>query len=191
MHEFIVGTDSRNKKHFPISMKDAHQYAKPHQAVHIEIVYKGKYLIWKREDDRFEIPGGHVNWLTDKNKPETYRDAAIRELYEELNLSENLQIDLNKAKKILTGRLKNKGKFINLLPSVIGKNNEWINLFCLLWEPELFGNPTSYRLSREGNHSARWYSIKEIESIALNNPMNINSALRHLFIRNKILIPIL
>ena len=82
MHELIAGTDNRNKKYFPITLQDAHHLGKPHQAVYIEIVYNQKYLVWKRDDNRFEIPGGHVKWIIEKisiNNPMNI-NSALRHL---------------------------------------------------------------------------------------------------------------
>ena len=94
----LVATDALDSSVYPLDFSTVHMQGIPHRAVHIEIVNSsGNYFIWHRTDGRLEIPGGHVNWLESKNRPESYEEAAMRELIEELNLPFNWGLSLENA----------------------------------------------------------------------------------------------
>ena len=186
----LVATDARDSLAYPISFQKAHEQGIPHRAVHIEIANRGgKYLVWQRSDGRWEIPGGHVDWLAEQEQSESYSVAAIRETIEELNLQTNWNLPASLTVDRLKKQLKYITKVINQVPSSHGYNNEWVAIFSLDWE-ETWGNPCNFVLGEEGNKSPIWRSLEEIMRIGLENPLGINAALRLFLGRRGILIPV-
>ena len=186
----LVATDAIDSSAYPMDFVTVHSQGVPHRAVHLEIVNnKGNLFICRREDERLEIPGGHVEWIDTEDRPETYEEAALRELCEELNLTYNWSLSANDCIARLANHLRLVGKEINQIPSSQGNNNEWVGVFCLDWQEE-WGNPCKFRLSEEGNHEPHWISINEMKDMGLSNPMGINSAIRLLLRRRNILVPL-
>lgn len=188
----LVATDPKDFNTYPKDFRVVHEQGVPHRAVHIEILNSlRKYFIWQREDDRFEIPGGHVDWIEDQNRPETYEEAALREINEELNCSANWELDLEAVFTRLKGCLVPLERIVNQIPSSHGSNNEWVMVYRLYWQDE-WGDLCSrkWNLSKEGK-TPRWLSLDEIEQLCLEKPMNINAALRLFLRRRDTLIPMI
>ena len=186
----LVATDARDSLAYPISFQKAHEQGIPHRAVHIEIAnLDGKYLVWKRSDGRWEIPGGHVDWLEEQDLSESYIEAAIREIMEELNLQINWNLPASLTVDRLKKQLKYITKVINQVPSSHGYNNEWVAIFGLDWD-ENWGDPRNFILSEEGNKSPIWLSLEEIMRFSQEKPLGINAALRLFLGRRGILIPL-
>ena len=163
----------------------------PHRSAHIEIVNsEEKFFVWERQDGRLEIPGGHVDWLRDENRPETYEEAARRETVEELRLGCMWKGETEALDK-LRGLLVPVEKVINQIPSSHVNNNEWVAVYRLHW-PKDWQDPCKLlhdlakckEETKAEGRSARWMSIQEIMRKSLSDPMGINSALR-LFLRRR------
>lgn len=183
-NELLVATDTTDSLSYPLDFSTVHGQGIPHRAVHIEITdAAGKYFVWERADGRLEIPGGHVSWIEECDRAESYEEAALRELSEELNLTYNWRMSQGEVQTRLFGRLLEITRVVNQLPSSHKKNNEWVAVYGLLWQDE-WGNPCEFKFSEEGQTSAQWLSVKEIEEFSLKNPMAINSALR-LFLQRR------
>ncbi len=185
----LVATDEHGKEAYPLDFETIHSRGILHRAVHIEIT-KGadEYLILTRADDRYEILGGHVDWLTGANRSESYEEAAIREVTEELNLQENWGRPEAEIALRLLPRLTECDRINNQLPSSHGHNNESVAIFRLQWQQE-WGNPCDFKLSSECRQ-AQWISVEKIQKVAETNPNGINSAL-HLFLqRREIVVPL-
>lgn len=190
-NETLVGTDIRDKIVFPASYDNVHRNGIIHRAVHLEIYLKNNNrLVWKRNDGRLEIPGGHVVWDEKNDSAETYTCAAAREITEELNLEVNWQCSAGIAIERITNRLKKLVKIANQLPSSSGINNEWVQVYCLEWNITEDGDPQNFVLGHEGNSEPEWCQINELANKAVTSPKNINSALRLMLLRNGILIPL-
>lgn len=165
----------------------------PHRAVHIEIINsERKFFVWERKDGRIEIPGGHVDWITSKNSPETYEKAARRETVEELRL-DIMWGGITRALKKLKGLLVPVEKVINQIPGGNVNNNEWVTVYRLYWHKDwpdpcehlwnLAKRKEASKVEVEGRaKSARWLSLEEIKQESMKRPMGINAALR-LFLR--------
>lgn len=187
----LVATDATDSHPYPLDFVIAHRDGIPHRAVHFEISNdSGNYFVWLRLDGRLEIPGGHVDWNEEQNRPEPYEEAALRELGEELNLSVNWRLSPSGAENRLLGQLTPIAKIINQTPSSHGSNNEWVMVYGLRWQTE-WGNPCEFAFSEEGQKSARWLSLDEIKELSIKSPMAINSALRLFLQRRAVLIPII
>ncbi|MGH9754434.1 MAG: NUDIX domain-containing protein [Blastocatellia bacterium] len=186
----LVATDATDSHPYPLDFVIAHRDGIPHRAVHFEIFNdQGNYFVWLRLDGRLEIPGGHVDWNEKQNRPESYEEAALRELCEELNLSVNWKLSPSDVENKLLGRLIPIAKIVNQVPSSHGSNNEWVTVYELRWQSD-WGNPCEFIFSEEGHRAARWLSLNEIEELSIKSPMAINSALRLFLQRRGVLIPI-
>lgn len=188
----IVATDSRDSCAYPLDFQTVHERGIPHRSIHVEIINgQERYFIWQRTDERFEIPGGHVDWLEDQNRPEFYEEATLREIIEELNLLDNWNVDIGTARARLKERLLPIVRLVNQVPSSHENNNEWVTVYVLNWQNE-WGDPCDpeWKLSEEGK-SPRWFSIEEIEQRSLEAPMSINAALRLFLRRRDILVPLI
>jgi ADP-ribose pyrophosphatase YjhB (NUDIX family) len=187
----LTATDSFDTTVYPLDFETIHKQGIPHRAVQIEIINEvGLFFVWQRTDGRLEILGGHVDWLEHQNRNEEYEEAAIREITEELDLTENWRKDVEIISFMVKTRLSPIVKFINQLPSSHGNNNEWVTAYKLNWQNE-WGDPCkpTWKLSGEGTLPA-WLSFEEIQSFSIRNPHKINAALRHFFQRRGILIPL-
>lgn len=179
-----------------------HDNGIPHRAVHIEITdHRGAFFVWERTDGRLEIPSGHVDWLSDCSRPESYEEAACREIVEELELgSASFWGTHSEALCRLQGCLTPVEKTVNQLPSSFLNNNEWVMVYGLRWRaewPSLVDH--MHRLTeeetdraREGKaKSATWLSLQELKARSLEDPMAIHAALRLLLRRRGIMVPVL
>lgn len=190
-NELLVATDTTNSLSYPLDFATVHGQGIPHRAVHFEITdAAGKYFVWERADGRLEIPGGHVSWIGEDDRAESYDEAALRELSEELNLAYNWGMSQSQVQARLFGRLLEVTRVVNQLSSSHKKNNEWVAVYGLLWQDE-WGDPRKFEFSEEGQTSAQWLSVKEIEDFSLENPMAINSALRLFLQRRGVFAPLL
>jgi 8-oxo-dGTP pyrophosphatase MutT (NUDIX family) len=184
-HALIVGTDIANRKTYPVDFLNAHARGIPHRAVQIEVTNaRGEYLVWEAQK-MLEIPGGHVDWDSQADRPESYEEAACRELMEELRLLEHWHIAPADARARLHGSLHCGPLIINQL-STRGFNNEFVVVFTLAWQ-DTWGNPCEFTLE-EGHTAPRWLTLEAAKQESLRHP--INSALRLFFQRRGILIPI-
>lgn len=206
----VVATNARDSDPKPENSTKVHEKGAIHRIVHMEfvrtvqivltsgilqrddIIPLEQYLLWYRADGRLEIPGGHVDWLPDKHRAETYEEAALREAAEELGRvgKDPTAGALEKAKEELR-RLANPRPVaytVNQLPSSHGNNNEWVSVYRFDW-PEGW-DEKAVKGSEEGNYDPQWWSVPEIERCALENPMCINAALRLFLQRRGILIPL-
>lgn len=176
-----------------------HFTGKPHRSIQVEIVNsQGELFVVQRSqenDARWEIPGGHVDWITDANRAETYEEAALRELEEELKL--RLMFGTKEdAVATLKDFLFEAAKFINQVPGSHVNNNEWVTAFRLDWQecwPDLCEHLRgSCGIAAEANGTtAEWKSLDAMVAMVKDNPMNINSALRLLLQRRGVLVPVL
>jgi len=188
----LVATDSRDSQTYPLDFETVHKQGIPHRAVHIEITnHQEKYFVWQRKDERLEIPGGHVDWIEDQRRPETYEESALREIAEELNCSAVWKLDLNVVYKRLGEHLFPIVHTINQIPSSHGNNNEWVFVYGLKWQVE-WGDPCNvgWLLSEEGQ-SPSWMLLDEIEQLSQEKPMGINAALRLFLRRRGVLVPLI
>lgn len=193
-HPPIVITDSRDENPRRGESTQAHEEGLCHRTVHLEIMdSEGRYLVCSRQDDRREIPGGHVDWLDepDGGRPETYEEAALRETAEELGLvpKEYSPQQLEDAKEELR-RLANPrrvAKEVNQLPSSQGNNNEHVVVYRFTFPDEL-----KQRINLTEGTDPVWLSEEEIEEWALQpaNWMRINAALRLFLRRRGIVVPL-
>jgi 8-oxo-dGTP pyrophosphatase MutT (NUDIX family) len=185
----LVATDATDSLAYPLDFLTVHKQGIPHRVIHVEVVNPAeKYLVWKRDDGRLEIPGGHVDWLEAENRPESYEEAALRELSEELNLQRNWELTFCDTLTRLQGRLVPITRVINQTPSSQGNNNEWVAVYRLNWQDE-WGDPCTFKDFGDGSTSPRWLLLNEIAEFSLNNPMAINAALRLFLQRRNILCP--
>ncbi len=189
--ERIVGTNERDDAVFSVPFEIAHRTGVPHRVVHVEIFNaKGKYLVVRRSDGRLEIPGGHVAWIRASDRAETYEEAAIREIIEELNLETNWKIGKAATLKRLTGARAFLAKEINQVEKGEFLNNEWVAVFSLAWG-RTWGDPCHFeRLGSEGNKSPRWHTLASLAEECIRRPTEVNSALRLFMRRRGILIPL-
>lgn len=186
----IVATNETDSFPHPAPFETVHQEGIPHRVVHIEILNNSRlYFIWERFDGRFEIIGGHVDWMEEKNRAESYEEAALREIVEELNLCENWDTSREQAIIRLKGWLIPITRIVNQIPSSFENNNEWVSVYALYWQTK-WGDPTNFKLSQEGS-KASWLNINEIVNMCIKNPMKINSALRIFLRRHNVLIPLI
>lgn len=188
----LVATNPKDSLAYPLDFHTVHDQGIPHRAVHIEITNgQGKYFVWQRKDGRLEIPGGHVDWLEEQKRSETYEEAALRETIEELNLLENWSVDVATARGRLKERVFPIARLVNQLPSSHGKNNEWVTVYRLNWQSE-WGDPCDpqWKLNGEGT-SPRWLALEEIEQRSLEKPMGIAASLRLFLQRHEILVPLI
>jgi 8-oxo-dGTP pyrophosphatase MutT (NUDIX family) len=188
----IVATDSRNVETWPVDRRDAHERGLIHRAVHVEVQDNaGRLLIWRRRDGRLEIPGGHVDWLSGEGRAESYLECASRELCEELALAANWGIPFDTARERVAPLLASVAIVSNQLPGRSGKNNEWVNVFQLLWQ-EGCGDPAGSNWTldpEEGMSAATWLAVDEIERRCLLAPALPTAALRLLLLRRGVLVP--
>ena len=190
VYALLVGTDETNDQVYAVDFETAHARGIPHRAVHLEITNaEAHYLVWQRQDGCLEIPGGHVDWLSHTNRPESYEEAALREAIEELNLLVNWQVSATTARACLYGYLHRGPLIINQLPSAQGINNEWVAVFTLAWQGS-WGDPCQFVLSEEGHTDPRWLSLEEVQQQSTQHPLGINAALRLFMARRGILIPL-
>jgi len=141
----IVRVDERDRAARAIAFDVAHRNGLLHRVVHIEIYSddKRQYLIFRRNEiaRRMEIVGGHVNWLADKRRSETYIESCVRELKEELSLVKNT--DLNERlldseiKRHLYKGIKEKNEGMR---SDHRFNREWVQVFRFRW-PRAWKDP--------------------------------------------------
>jgi 8-oxo-dGTP pyrophosphatase MutT (NUDIX family) len=191
--ELLVGTSPRNDRCFPVDRDEAHREGVPHRAVHIEVVdLDRRLLVWRRRDGRLEIPGGHVDWIATASSPESYDEAALRELREELALGANWSSSQSEVASRLRASLAPVATVVNQLPSSQGYNNEWVAIYRLVWQPD-WGDPSSssWRLDeREGASEPWWRTLDDIEAACSGDPKLANAALRLLLRRRGSLIPL-
>ena len=154
--------------------------------------------MWRRDDGRWEIPGGHVDWDDQKNQAESYEEAALREIVEELLLDRMWECSEEQAQDRLRGSLKPVEKVINQIPSSHVNNNEWVTVFRLDWprdsqDPCEYLNDPKRQQEKEKPEGKlpEWKTLDEIRKTSLANPMQINSALRLFLRRNRIMVPVL
>lgn len=186
----ISATDHSDSSQYPVRYDEAHRCGIPHRSVHVEITNAdGDFLLRRRAGDgRFEIPGGHVEWLERENRGETYDEAAAREIVEELGLERNWRSTAESARQTILSNLRAECKIINQLPSRDSdNNNEWVAVFTLDWAKQ-WGDPAAFEGSLEGD-SACWMPLSEIINMSLKNPAEINAALRLFLQRRGVLIP--
>ena len=159
--------------------------------MHLEITNtKAEYLVWQRQDGLLEIPGGHVDWLSSANRPESYEEAALREATEELNLLANWQASADEVRARLHRHLHRIAPLIiNQLPRVRGFNNEWVAVYTLMWQ-DPWGDLCQFVLSEEGHTAPRWLTLEAVKQESMQHPMGINAALRLFLGRRGILIPL-
>lgn len=153
-----------------------------HRVVHIEIKNRDEYFVWQRHDGRYEIPGGHVSWIAMQNRAETYEEAALRELTEELNLPWNWKILEEDCKK----KLKDSGRLIgspfkNELSSTHGNNKEWVNVYELTWSSD-WVDPCKAEVGQEGKNP-KWLTLEEIRGLHAAGA-GMNAALRLFLVRH-------
>ncbi|MBN2006471.1 MAG: NUDIX hydrolase [Anaerolineae bacterium] len=185
----LVATDITDTEAYPADFQTVHKEGILHRSVHIEIVNEQeKYFVWYRMDGRMEILGGHVDWLVDQERSESYEEAAIRETIEELNLLDNWTVDYESAYTRLKEHISPIARLRNKIPSSHGNNNEWVTVFSLSW-PNDWGDPCrpGWCLSNEG-YSPHWLSLEEIKLYALDKSTNINAALNLFLQRRGILV---
>jgi 8-oxo-dGTP pyrophosphatase MutT (NUDIX family) len=186
----LVATDATDSSTYPMDFVSVHSQGIPHRAVHLEILNREESVfICRREDERLEIPGGHVEWSEAEDRAETYEEAALRECCEELNLPFNWAMSREDCHRRIQGHIHMIGKEINQIPSSQGNNSEWVTVFRLDWQ-DAWGDPCKFKLSEEGNHEPHWLSIGELKELGLGNPMGINSAVRLMLRRRGILVPL-
>src|SRR5690606_16057529 len=114
---------------------------------------------------------------------ETYLEAALRELEEELSLLRNWRLGSAEVRARLGGALERRGLFANQLPSSAGNNNEWVMAYRLDW-PRAFGEPTAFHLDEEeGVSHATWGSFDELVALATAAPARCASSLRLCLLR--------
>ena len=199
-----VSSESIPRTNATFAHLDGFQYVHcagiPHRSSHVEILNaNGAFFIWERKDGRLEIPGGHLDWLTEHNRPETYEEAARRETVEELELEEMFG-SFKDAMEKLHGGLVPVEKVINQIPSSHVNNNEWVTVYRLHWQSE-WPDPcehlrtlakTKAEKKFEGKaESATWMSLETIKEKGILDPMKINAALRLLLRRRGIMVPVL
>jgi 8-oxo-dGTP pyrophosphatase MutT (NUDIX family) len=190
-NERVVATTPRDDEPSPASFEDVHSKGIPHRAVHVEVVNGSEqYLVWLRADGRLEIPGGHVNWLEEANRPETYEEAALREISEELNLPLNWQLPPELALDRLRRAVVPIAHLPNQLWSPSGANNEWVVVYRLHWNESEWLDPTRFTLGPEGNRLPSWQGIGALHARCVSDPAGTNSALRLLLGRSGILLPV-
>lgn len=189
---WIVGTDSRNESVRAIDRAEAHRDGLIHRSVHLEIWdATHRLLVWRRRDGRLEIPGGHVDWLVGEDRAESFEEAALRELDEELNLKTNWSLDARRVVERLRGRLSPLALITNQLPSRGGLNNEWVAVHRLYWDTT-WGDPTASSWvpdTDERTSDAAWMSLAEVEHLCSRDPRQPSSSLRLLLSRHGVLIP--
>lgn len=181
----IVATNDADTEAYPADFQTVHKEGIPHRSVHIEVVNdQNKYFVWHRMDGRMEILGGHVDWLVDQKRPESYEEAATREIVEELNILNNWTIGYRSTYKKLKEHISPIVRLKNKIPSSHGNNNEWVTVFNLKWLNE-WGDPcnSGWHLSNEG-FLPRWLSLEEIKQYNLDKSIEINAAL-NLFLQRR------
>lgn len=187
----ITATDHMDSYAYPMDFIAVHQLGIPHRVVHIEIVnVLGQFFAWERADGRLEILGGHVDWIEVQNRPESYEEAALREISEELNLTINWKITNDDALERMRDYMSPIEKFVNQIPGANENNNEWVTAYRLIWQKE-WEDPSKFILSDEGNRFPSWFTVEDIILHGLKHPMGINSALRLFLRRRGVLIPII
>jgi 8-oxo-dGTP pyrophosphatase MutT (NUDIX family) len=131
-----------------------------------------------------------VDWLAGADRPETYEEAALRELSEELALPDNWGMGASAVHARLQARMAAVVRVVNQVPSSHGYNNEWVTVFRLDWQGG-WGDPCgpAWVLGEEGT-SPGWRSVEEIERRSVRQPMRINSALRLFLRRRGVLVPL-
>lgn len=177
----LVATDATNTLAYPAGFALVHKLGVWHRVVHVEICNKdGAFLVWKRGDGRFEIPGGHVDWLDKLDRAESYWEAALRELVEELNLEENCKVSKLSEKQWLTEakeRLVPLTVVRNELHSSHGDNHEFVQICRLEWDDN-WGDPTEdWRVGDDLTTSAKWLLGTDI-SKEWSRGTKMNAALR-------------
>jgi len=187
----FVGTDSRNENPRPVERDEAHVRGLVHRAVHVEIMDQaGRLLVWLRRDGRLEIPGGHVDWLETEDRAESYDEAVVRELDEELALWRNWALDSAQVRSRLARELSGTTLVANQLPSSTGNNNEWVQVYRLAWQPG-WTDPVHFILGEEeGASHARWTSIEDLATRCERNVGLATASLRLLLCRRGIMIPL-
>jgi 8-oxo-dGTP pyrophosphatase MutT (NUDIX family) len=180
-HPPIVGTDANDSTVYPVDFEMAHRQGIPHRSVHIEVRWNDRWLVWRRLDGRWEIPGGHVDWLVRENVPESYDNAALRESCEELSLDANWSLSKEEACRRIQNFLRPMGQILNR--NTVDTNYEHVGLFELCWQPE-WGDPCEFALGPEVHSKPRWMTLAEIFQLAEENPAQTNSALRLMLSRN-------
>ncbi len=186
-YPLIVATDATNTAVYALDFETIHEQGIPHRSVHLEIVdQQGRYLVWNRSDGRLEIPGGHVDWLSDQDRAETYEEAGVREIIEELNLLENWGLDFPSASERLQKHLDFAARLENNVPSSHGKNHEWVTVFKLQWQ-QSWGNPCDAGwISSSEMNAPHWLSLTDIHQESMQGVAHINAALRLFLQRHRI-----
>lgn len=192
-HQPIVGTDSRDLSAFPVLMTVAHQPPQGiiHRAVHVEILdEQGNFLVWRKANGMIEIPGGHVDWNEDLERPLTYEESMLKELTEELCLVTQWKLPPEKCHERLRRLLNPVTKQANQFSSRERIINQWVMIFRLRWPMKEWGDPCTFTLDpEEGMSSPTWLSLSEIERYGLQYPMDISASIRLLLLRGGIMIP--
>jgi 8-oxo-dGTP pyrophosphatase MutT (NUDIX family) len=184
-HPPITVTDEYDRPLHPEGPYEVHSRGLPHRVIHAEIIDPaGRWFAWRRKGGRLEIPGGHVDWLTQFDRSETYEEAALRELIEELNLERNWQMSFGLACDRLRPHLTQVGRYINQLPSTHGPNNEWLGVFHLRWQTADWGDPAGYSHFGDGSKEPEWLHLDDIVRRGMNRKLEFNAAL-HLFLQRR------
>jgi 8-oxo-dGTP pyrophosphatase MutT (NUDIX family) len=188
----LVASNAYDRHPYPIDFITAHRDGIPHRAVHIVVRNeRHEILVWRRGESsrRWEVIGGHVDYLSDLNRCESYEEAALRELCEELNLAAMWRISAAEAMERVRPNLVPLEKTINLLPSEHGNNAEHVVRFEVLF-PDAWGDPCTFDFGAETHTAPRWLALDQLVELCLENPNGINSALRLFLMSRRILVPI-
>jgi len=182
----LVRVSNTNEVLGPVDREEAHSNGFIHRAVHIEIVNREEeFLILRRDDGRSEEVSGHVDYLEPEQEPEDNQHAAIRELYEELELYRNWGVDINEASNRLLPHLVHHASAVNQLlgGNTLHYNNEFVEVFRLTWDGE-WGDPTNYV-----SNAAQWLPLEKIVQLAAGGSTFMNSALQLFLHRNSAMAP--
>jgi len=177
--ELIVGVEAGRERSFPISFQVAHRYGVCHLVMHVEVQdEEGRILVWKREDGRLELPGGHVAWGGHGGEEPRY--AAARELLEELGVGSEELADracqLMKVVRIVAWQTNE---------SADGDNREWVGIARVpLAALGAVNMKLAGALSGEKNHDPEWMSIEQVRAYVDAHPDGYNSSIRLLMERS-------
>ena len=179
--ELIVAADWSDATPRPLRYHLVHSSGIPHRASHVEVWQGQRLLVWSRSDGKLELPGGHLRWRDDG--PESFEQAAARELLEELGAGDDVvarELDaLRGALELVVASCFNQ--------SMAGKNNEWVSVYRVGAEllPLLPSLDAPGALSSDGNRDARWWSVADIRQFAEREPLALASSLKLLLDRQR------